>query len=162
PTGDRYNLSVCEILPATVTTGSSLSGSISPPSAGSGAPLTFTSNGTQIASPPAEAAGHYTFSSPAHRAYILPPSKQGLSFHPPTQSVTINGASTSGINFTATATQTTTSISGSIAPAGSGIGTLVTLSGATIATMTTTADAAGNYSFASLTAGTYTVTPTKS
>src|SRR5262245_55941381 len=162
PTGDRYNLSVCEILPATVTTGSSLSGSISPPSAGSGASLTLTSNGTQIASAFADASGNYNFSGLANGTYIVTPSKSGFTFSPPTQSVTINGASTSGINFTATATQTTTSISGSIAPAGSGIGTLVTLSGATIATITTTADAAGNYSFASLTAGTYTVTPTKS
>ncbi len=52
------------------------------------------------------------------------------------------------------------SLSGTITPSSSGSGTAVTLTGS--ATLTTTADVNGNFSFANLTAGTYTVTPSKS
>jgi hypothetical protein len=51
------------------------------------------------------------------------------------------------------------SISGTISPSSIGSGTTVTLSGA--ASKTATADSSGNYSFAGLGAGSYTVTPSK-
>src|SRR5205823_7066772 len=54
----------------------------------------------------------------------------------------------------------TYSISGTISPASSGGGTLVTLSGASNAT--TTAASTGKYSFSGLSSGNYTVTPSKS
>ena len=54
---------------------------------------------------------------------------------------------------------TTFSISGTVAPAASGSGTLLTLSGAASATQT--ADSLGNYTFAGLANGTYTVAPSK-
>ena len=53
----------------------------------------------------------------------------------------------------------TFTISGTVAPAASGPGTLVTLSGD--ASATTTANMSGNYSFAGLANGTYIVTPTR-
>jgi hypothetical protein len=63
----------------------------------------------------------------------------------------------------ASATVTLTSsgwiISGAVTPLSLGAGTMVILSGATTAQVTT--DTAGNYSFAGLANGTYTVTPTK-
>src|SRR6185437_15986557 len=78
----------------------------------------------------------------------------------PAQTVTINGANLTGIDFTATAVQQTWSISGTIGPSPSiGVGTLLTLSGA--ASKTTTADSSGNYNFADLADGSYTVTPSK-
>jgi hypothetical protein len=52
------------------------------------------------------------------------------------------------------------SISGTIGPVGSGSGIFVALSGGT--TATTTTDSSGNYTFAGLTSGTYTVAPSKS
>ena len=52
------------------------------------------------------------------------------------------------------------SISGSITPAGSGSGAKVTLTGALKST--TTADSSGNYSFGSLTSGSYTIAVSKS
>jgi hypothetical protein len=52
------------------------------------------------------------------------------------------------------------SISGTVSPSASGFGTLLTLSGA--ASGSATADSNGNYSFAGLANGTYTVTPSKS
>jgi hypothetical protein len=55
---------------------------------------------------------------------------------------------------------TTYSVSGSISPSASGAGATVTLSGA--GSGTTTADASGNYTFAGLANGSYTVTPSKS
>jgi len=52
------------------------------------------------------------------------------------------------------------SISGTIGPVGSGGGIFVALSGGTAATTTT--DSSGNFTFAGLTSGTYTVAPSKS
>ena len=69
----------------------------------------------------------------------------------------MNDANVTGVNFTATAIPTY-SISGTISPSGNGA--TVTLSGA--ASASTTADGSGNYSFAGLANGSYTVTPSKS
>ena len=67
----------------------------------------------------------------------------------------LTGCGGSGTGEGGTATLYT--ISGTISPASSGAGSVVTLSGATSAT--TTADSAGNYSFTGLSKGAYTVTP---
>src|SRR5260370_6624996 len=61
------------------------------------------------------------------------------------------------MNFTATAL--TFGVSGTISPAVGGNGATLTLSGATSAT--TTADSAGNYTFAGLANGVYAVTPSR-
>jgi len=87
------------------------------------------------------------------------PSKSGFTFAPASQPVTVNGANATGVNFTAQPVPTW-SISGTVSPAASGSGTTLTLSGG--ASSTTTADSSGNFAFAGLANGTYTVTPSKS
>jgi hypothetical protein len=156
PTKDRFNLSLCEILPA-VPVGPtwSISGTISPTAGGSGA--TVTLSGSASGSSVADANGNYTFVGLANGSYTVTPSKTGYSFSPATQGVTINGANQGGVNFTAIAS--TWSISGSISPAASGSGATVTLSGS--AGGSSVADANGNYTFTGVGNGSYTVTPSK-
>jgi hypothetical protein len=159
PTSDRYNLSIVEILPASVVNPTyTLSGTISPAASGSG--TTVTLSGAASATMTADSSGNYTFSGLANgTSYTVTPTKSGFTFSPTSQPVTISGANATA-NFTATPVPTY-SISGTISPVTSGSGTTVTLSGAASATMT--ADTSGNYTFSGLASGTsYTVTPTKS
>jgi hypothetical protein len=158
PTGDRFNLSICEILPAQGPT-YSVSGNLSPAGSGSGATVKLSVSGTTIATTTADASGNYTFTGLANGNYTVTPSKSGFTFTPPNQAVTINGANAPPVNFTAQPVPTY-SISGVITPAASGSGTTVTLSGAF--STSTTADASGNYTFTGLANGSYTVTPSKS
>jgi hypothetical protein len=157
PTGDRYNLSICEILPAVAVAPTyGISGSISP--AASGAGTTVSLSGAAIATATADSSGNYSFSGLSSGSYTVTPSKIGFTFTPASQPVTDNGASVTAVNFTTQAIPTYT-ISGTISPAASGASTTVFLSGA--ATATATADSSGNYSFAGLSSGSYTVTLAK-
>jgi hypothetical protein len=131
----------------------SLSGTISPATLGTGA--TVTLSGTSSATTTANASGVYTFSGLVNGPYTVTPSKTGLTFSPVNLAETINGASLGNVNFTVP----TWTISGTISPTSLGSGATVTLSGA--ASATTTADGSGNYSFAALLNGGYTVTPSK-
>ena len=132
-----------------------ISGTISPASSGSGA--TVTLGGAASATTTANASGSYSFNSVSDGSYTVTASKSGLNFTPATQNVTVQGANVS-INFTAASPQLAT-ISGTISPAASGRGAMVTLGGA--AGATTTADASGNFNFAGLSAGSYNVTASK-
>ena len=76
-------------------------------------------------------------------------------FTPNRQTITVNGASVTAVNFTSSTGQGY-SISGTISGPG-GAGATVSLSGAS--TTTTTADTSGNYSFNGLSNGSYTVMP---
>ena len=134
-----------------------ISGAISPVAGGSGA--TVTLSGAANATTTADANGNYSFLGLANGSYTVTPSKNGYSFSPANQPVTINGTNQTGVNFTAQANMSTYSISGSISPASSGGGAMLTLSGTSSAI--TTADSNGNYSFAGLISGSYTVTPSK-
>jgi hypothetical protein len=125
----------------------SISGTIS---GGTGA--TVTLSGAASATTTANSSGNYSFTGLANGAYTVTPSKNGYTFSPASQSVTLSGANQTAINFTGTAQ--TWSISGTIS---GGAGATVTLSGA--ASATTTANSSGNYSFTGLANGTYTVTP---
>jgi hypothetical protein len=157
PTGDRYNLSICEVLPAaSIGQTWSISGTISPSPAGTGTLVTLS--GASSATATADASGNYTFTGLANGNYTITPSKSGYTFGPASQTVTINGANATGVNFTATVVPAW-SISGTVSPGTSGGGTLLTLSGSPSAT--TTANSSGNYSFGNLSNGTYTVTPSK-
>ena len=158
PTGDRYNLAMVEVLPASGGGGSTfgISGTISPQSSGSGALVTLS--GAANATVNADTSGNYSFSGLANGSYTVTPSKAGFTFSPASQPANVNGANVSGINFTGTAQ--TWSISGTISPSVVGSGATVVLSGASSATVT--ADASGNYSFSGLANGSYTVTPSKS
>src|SRR6267378_3727950 len=118
-----------------------ISGTISPTAGGSGAIVALS--GAASASTIADSSGRYSFSGLANGTYAITPSHAGYTFSPGTQAATVNGANISGINFSATVQN----------------GSMVTLSGA--ASGNTIADGLGNYTFAALANGTYTVTPTK-
>ena len=77
-------------------------------------------------------------------------------------SLFIGGCGTAGANVGQSTTNPpqTWTISGTLSPASSSAGATVALSGTASASVT--ADVNGNYSFANLSNGTYTVTPTKS
>ena len=87
------------------------------------------------------------------------PSKAGFSFSPASSNVNISGASLTGINFTASSTIQTWSLSGVITPPAAGSGAAVALAGT--ATASTVADSSGNFTFTGLSNGAYTVTPSK-
>jgi len=161
PTGDRYNLAICEIL-ATTVTGSTVSGTISPNTIGAGSLVTLS--GTSSASTTADASGNFSFSSLISGPYTVTPSKSGVLFSPPNQALTVNGANVSGVNFIAT-TAPTYSISGTITPAASASGASVAIipvgeSGGAIAPVTV--NASGTFTATGLPNGTYTIAPTKS
>ena len=88
------------------------------------------------------------------------PTKAGYTFSPSSRMVTVNGANVTGVTFTATPAGPTYTISGTIGPPASGAGASVQLGGTGSATVA--ADSSGNYVFAGLPNGTYTVTPGKS
>jgi hypothetical protein len=99
PTSDRYNLSIVEILSAGATTPAtwSLGGTISPAADASGA--TVALSGSASASAPVDLNGNYTFTALADGTYTVTPVKAGFVFTPASQSVIINGANATGINF---------------------------------------------------------------
>jgi hypothetical protein len=139
---------------ATANATYSISGTISPTAGGSGA--TVTLSGAASASTTANSSGSYAFTGLANGAYTIRPSNTGYTFTPASQPVTVNGASVTGVNFTATAGATYT-ISGTISPTAGGGGATVKLSGA--ASASTTANSSGSYTFTGLANGAYTVTP---
>jgi SdrD B-like domain len=134
-----------------------ISGVITPAVSGSGATLSLA--GVASATTTADGAGNYSLGGLANGRYAITPSKDGYSFSPASQAVTINDADVADVNFTATAVHPTYTISGSLSPAPAGEGVTITLSGA--ASLTTIADASGNYSFSGLSNGSYTVKPSK-
>src|SRR5439155_1562250 len=156
PTSDRYNLSVVEVLSPVGGTLFAITGTVSPSSMGSGTLLTLS--GPASASAAADSSGNYSFASLVNGTYTVTPSKAGYTFSPPNQTITINAASATAINFTG-AVVPTYAISGTVNPSSAGSGTVLTLSGASSATVT--ADNLGNFSFAGLQNGSYTVTPNK-
>jgi Bacterial Ig domain/Lysyl oxidase len=78
-----------------------ISGTISPASAGSGTVLTLAGTASSTTSP--DGSGNYSFPGLANGSYTVTPSNTGFTFTPPNRSVTINGANVPGINFTAQA-----------------------------------------------------------
>src|SRR6266481_5936714 len=79
----------------------SMSGTISPTTGGSGA--TVTLSGAAAATTTADGAGNYTFSGLGNGTYAVTPTNTGFTFTPANQSVTVNSANVSGVNFTASA-----------------------------------------------------------
>jgi hypothetical protein len=119
-----------------------------------GTGISVSLSGSTTASTTTDSSGNYTFSSVPNGTYTVTPSGAGYAISPINQSVTVNGANLTGINFAAT--QQSYSISGSITGGG---GATVILSGSSGATAT--ADTSGNYTFAAVAAGSYTITPAK-
>src|SRR5208282_3481364 len=132
----------------------SISGTITPAAGGKAAKVTLS--GAANASTTANSSGSYAFTGLANGAYAVTPSNTGYTFAPTSQAVTVNGASVTGVNFTATA-GAIYSISGTISPTAGGSGATVKLSGA--ASASTTANSSGSYTFTGLANGAYTVTP---
>lgn len=120
--------------------------------AGSGGTVTLSGAGAGVSV--ADGSGNYIFSAVADGTYLLTPSKNGYTFAPTTQQVTIAGGSATGISFTAQPVI----VSGTISPVLAG-GVTVTLSGTPV--LTTTTDPSGVYTFTAVTDGARTVTPSK-
>lgn len=76
-----------------------ISGAISPAASGSGA--TVTLSGAASATTTANSSGAYSFTGLANGSYTVTPSKSGYSFAPVNSAVTVNGASQTSVNFTA-------------------------------------------------------------
>jgi hypothetical protein len=83
-----------------------ISGTISPTTGGAGA--TVTLSGTASNTTTANSLGAYTFTGFGNGTYTVTPSHAGYTFNPASRSATVNGASVTGLNFTATATTTHT------------------------------------------------------
>src|SRR6266446_5398958 len=81
------------------TTTYGISGTISPAANGAGA--TVSLSGAASASATADASGNYAFSGLANGSYALTPAKNGFTFTPPNQNVTLSGANLTSVNFTA-------------------------------------------------------------
>ena len=136
-----------------VATSFTVSGTITPASAGAGTLLTLGAQGTVVA----DSFGNYTFTNVPNGTYTLTPSKTGYVFAPASSAVTVNGANVTAVNFTAQPVATSFTVSGTITPTSAGAGTLLTLG----AQGTVVADSFGNYTFTNVPNGTYTLTPSK-
>jgi len=133
-----------------------ISGSITPINLSVGSTVTLTQGATTVATTTVDATGSYTFSVAANGTYTVTPSRGGLSFTPPSQNVTLSGASVSGVNFTVVSNL---AISGLVTPTTLSAGSTVTLTQGATTVATTTLDASGNYTFSAVPYGTFTVTP---
>ncbi len=142
-------------VPANSQSGATISGTILPTQYSAGATVALRNSSGTVAQVTVDPSGNYTFSGVAAGSYYIRPSKRGISFNPKRLRLTIAGASVSGQNFTAT--PSSYQITGSIPGA---TGATVGLSGTS--TASTLVDVSGNYAFAGLVNGTYTVTPTAS
>jgi hypothetical protein len=155
PIGNRYNLSVVEILAdATIATAWDISGTVGPAANGAGTLLFI---GGALVWTNADDAGNFRFTGMPNGTYAVAPSKAGYTFSPSSRSVTISGASVTGIDFIATPVGTSFSISGTISPASLAAGTRMTLG----EQGDVFPDSAGNYRFVNVPNGTFTVIPSK-
>jgi len=93
PTTDRWNLAAVEVLPALGAFG--ISGGVTPAQAG----VTMSLTGSATTSTVTDASGKFAFTGLGNGSYTVTPSKSGITFTPTNQSVTINGSSVSGVNF---------------------------------------------------------------
>jgi len=90
------------------TAGFSLSGTINPVAGGNGATLTLSGAGS--ATTTADSSGNYAFSGLPNGTFTVAPSHSGFTFTPSSQSMTVNGFSITGVNFTDSTTAVTPSI----------------------------------------------------
>jgi uncharacterized protein (TIGR03437 family) len=79
-----------------------ISGTVSPATVGTGATVTLSGAGSALVT--ADSSGNYTFSGLLNGTYTVAPSKSGFTFTPASQSVSVNGANLTGVNFAAVQT----------------------------------------------------------
>jgi hypothetical protein len=72
----------------------------------SGSSATLTLSGAASRSTTTDSVGNFSFTGLPNGSYIVAPSASGYTFSPTTASVTLNGASITGVNFTASAVLT--------------------------------------------------------
>jgi hypothetical protein len=144
---DRRNNAKEEIWTAKITTSSTPTYSISGSAGTSGATLS-----TGAVSTTSDGSNNYTLAGLAAGSYTVTPTKSGCTFSPVSSPVTITASNVTGVNFTASCTAPTFTISGNAGTSGATV---------TAGSGSTTTDGSGNYSIAGYTAGTYTVTPAK-
>ncbi len=101
--------------------------------------------------------GSYLFADIPNGSYTVTPSLADYTFDPPSLSVTVAGANAANQDFTGTPVPRTFSVSGTVTDTdGNGVeNVVVTLTGGA----SSTTDASGQYVFADVLEGTYTVTP---
>lgn len=138
-----------------------VSGTVTP-ALGNGASVVLSQNGTTIFTTTVSS-GAYSFVGVPNATYLVTPSEAFVMFTPASQTITVSNANYTVPVFTASA-QTWT-VSGTITPVNSGVGTLVavdgTASGGTTVHLTATANASGIYTITGVANGSYAVTPTK-
>ncbi len=117
--------------------------------------VTVTLSGANSGTTITDVNGDYTFSGLTNGSYTITPGMTGYYFTPTSVTVTVNGANIGGQDFNA-ALAPIYSISGTVSGAVTQ-GVTISLTGA--ATATTTTDSSGNYTFGSLTNGSYVVAP---
>ena len=140
-----------------------VSGTVSPANLGSGAAVALSQNGSTVSTATVDATGNYSFTGVVNGTYSVVPSKAGIVFSPVSQTATVNGGNATVAPFTASLQ--TWSVSGTISPASSGMGTLISLDGTasdgSTVHLTATAGATGTYNISGVQNGSYTITPSK-
>jgi hypothetical protein len=126
-------------------------------SAGTAISGVTVSNGSTSVS--TNSSGAYTFTGLNNGTYTLTPSLSGTSFSPASRSVTVNGANVTGQNFTGTGGSTTYSVSGTVTTSTGAAISGVSISNGSTSVSTNTS---GQFTFANLANGTYTLTPSLS
>ena len=161
PSGDRYNVSIVEVLAAAGGGASTygVSGTMTSAANGAVSQVTLSQNATAIATTTVDSSGNYAFTNVANGTYVVTPLKTGFAFAPASQTIVVNGANAQVPAFTAT--RTSWSVTGAISPAPNGTGSTVTLTQNGARFAAATADSAGNYSFASVPNGSYVVAPAR-
>ena len=159
PVALAHSNAVLELYPQ-VSSGHTVSGTITPASVSAGSNVVLKQSRQVIAKTVVDGNGNYAFTGVPDGSYRVRPNKSGVTFSPKSQGISVSGADVTGVNFVASGGTTQTwAISGTISPSANGAGAIVTLSGT--ASGTVTADTNGNYTFTGLTNGTYSVTPSK-
>lgn len=121
------------------------------------ASVLVTLSGASTATATTDASGNYSFAGLANGSYAVTPSKSGYIFNPISTAVSVSGTNVTATNFAATAsTAATYAVSGTVSGAASS-GVTITLGGSATGSVVT--GAGGTYSFPSLVAGNYTLTP---
>ena len=137
PTTDRYNLTTCEVLAASSGPPPptwSISGTISPASAGAGANVALS--GASTATVTADGSGNYSFTGLNNGSYTIIPSQTGYNFTPASQPVTINGANVASVNFTGQSSGSTSPLGLDASVSSDGTGASTTISSAPVSTAT--------------------------